>query len=817
MADNTLSFETKVDLGGLNAGLNSANSSVSTFANNTRSSMTAASEATNRLADAQRQLGAAAQQGNAQAAAIIAQFEQEVVQATSAVNNMAAAETQETAVLRNSISARQAGSVELKIFEGNMQGSTRAASAFLSTLPGVGAALQAAFSVFGAIAFAEVIVDIGEKLYTAFDIGGQRARKTAEEITSVQLALEHSTTSLDVQIDKLAQEEAKLEHKPFNGMKLVLDEAAESADRLEEKLKATADTFQKTIAGMSGSLPQLLSGSSQTGYEQTMLQEHAKWIGQAKNNQDQYNEAVSYGNSLQVRLAELKKMQADSDSAASEGNGTINYQNEINAVNAMIGQQQREQAEIKATIALNVQQAATQNARDHHTAKGPDPQIERLRLLEEALNKAKLAGDVSAEAEGQYWDKALPKFRDGSAQYETILSKMVAAKNKAAQEFGRSVLQIVRDNQETIDSEQRVSDALQATYDSITKKQQEAERAHAELTDEEAKGVLIQQQTADALEASNIQYQRAIGGLTPLAAAQAMAALHTREHAQAMAELQKEYAAADARTDYKSDDDRNKTMQPIINKQASAQGKSALINQTDTQAQANAIAAPYLTAFNSINNGFLQVTNKMIMGTQSISRDFAQMGAQLVVSTADAFEKMLAKSLLFEIQTTLAHQASNTAKIASDASAAVTTAAISTQSAFMQVEHEAAVAAAKAWSALSGIPIVGPVLGAAAAGATYAGVMALAAFEQGGIIAGSGPVPILGHGGERVLTAGQTRTFDEFVGNMTNNSSSSNSNSLNQTNHYHGMSDKHFQRMMTRNSEHMVSTVQRGLRRKGMA
>ncbi len=47
------------------------------------------------------------------------------------------------------------------------------------------------------------------------------------------------------------------------------------------------------------------------------------------------------------------------------------------------------------------------------------------------------------------------------------------------------------------------------------------------------------------------------------------------------------------------------------------------------------------------------------------------------------------------------------------------------------------------------------------------------------------PFPILGHGGERVLTDGQTRSFDRLVGNTTNNNSSGAVHL-----HYHGMSDR---------------------------
>ena len=57
--------------------------------------------------------------------------------------------------------------------------------------------------------------------------------------------------------------------------------------------------------------------------------------------------------------------------------------------------------------------------------------------------------------------------------------------------------------------------------------------------------------------------------------------------------------------------------------------------------------------------------------------------------------------------------------------------------------------AAAAWHAMSGIPIVGPVLGGIAAGVTFAGIMALGSFKQGGVLPGD--MMMYGHAEEMVL------------------------------------------------------------------
>jgi hypothetical protein len=85
----------------------------------------------------------------------------------------------------------------------------------------------------------------------------------------------------------------------------------------------------------------------------------------------------------------------------------------------------------------------------------------------------------------------------------------------------------------------------------------------------------------------------------------------------------------------------------------------------------------------------------------------------------------------------------------------------SLKAALMEVAHEktaqlahAEAAAAASWHAMSGIPVIGPVLGAAAAAATFAGAMA---FQSGGVVPGIGTgdiVPAMLEPGEGVLPKG---------------------------------------------------------------
>jgi hypothetical protein len=89
-----------------------------------------------------------------------------------------------------------------------------------------------------------------------------------------------------------------------------------------------------------------------------------------------------------------------------------------------------------------------------------------------------------------------------------------------------------------------------------------------------------------------------------------------------------------------------------------------------------------------------------------------------------------------------------------------------------QIMNDAKIAAADAFKWASGWG--GPIAGAVAAGAAFAGVMAFDSFAEGGVVGGSGRmgVPILAHAGERVLSPAQTANFERMVNHSSSTSSS---------------------------------------------
>lgn len=817
MADNTLSFVTSVDLGGLNSGLDEAKSAVASFAGNLEDAMTAAATAANQLADAQKQLGASAAQGSAAAAAVIAQYKSEVLRteavvremaastaaastatntyaqeannAASAVQRLAASEAEETTTLRGSLSARMAAAAEFRVLEGNIQGSTRAAAAFITMLPGVGVALQAAFSVFGAVALIEVLFQVGEAFAKAFDLGGERARELDIEISKVNLDIQRSTDTLDVQIDKLEQEQAKLEKRPFNGAKLVLDEAAEAADHLAERLDHVVDEELKVLKAMSGSIPQRILGiQGGTHDEQVMLEEHNKYIAQAKSTQDQLNESLSFANVLNVQLSKLKADQAEADkneldSGVASG---INLQTQIKATEQLLRFQQQEQSNIQKTIDLGIQQAATQHARDAHAPKGPTaPNIDtsQLKVIEEQFAELQEKSEqirgrgLTAQEAAAYWTPFLEQFRVDAEAYRALINEAAnyaphsamsdkllieARKLEGANTAYKKILdEIAKETQET--HKQLFSEALKVdpsvalTVASGPTERDAALKAIKKDAEEDTKAILETTKALEGLKKMVAEYDT-----LPKAQAQHEANLTNVDTAHAQSQSAEALSLIPNKNDQLKElrdfhqqviaEDERFLKQEI----ALAQGSGEVQKAQQLQKQLLEVQRKgdlqrlndQRTIDQQIVNVEKQALDKMetdiahLFATAITTQEsWAQASARLFGQVANQFITNLVKMGEQEVVAALLHKNLLKQGIIADADSA----------------------AAKAFNWASGWG--GPVAGAIAAAAAFAGVLAFDSFEAGGVVNGSHgmPVPIMAHAGERVLSASQTQNFHSLV------------------------------------------------------
>jgi hypothetical protein len=169
----------------------------------------------------------------------------------------------------------------------------RALQGVLAKLPGVSSAISSAFNVIAVVAFAQIAYETGEKIVEHFKKAEEAAQKAREKAEELSDGWHESNATLSVTNDKLEKQIAMIEHKPFNGLKLSLDEAIESSQNLSK-------TLQKNITEESTLL-------------QTMQSGH---IMQTLGNTIDNNEARDYLHNYQADIRKIKEEYEDKISHA---------------------------------------------------------------------------------------------------------------------------------------------------------------------------------------------------------------------------------------------------------------------------------------------------------------------------------------------------------------------------------------------------------------------------------------------------------------------------------------------------------------------
>jgi len=179
------------DASGVGPAVAQATAAVESSADQIAAAQAKATAATKALTEAQVQLGAAAEGGNAQAAAIIQQYAQASTMATAAVQQLTASEEANTAATLSNAAAQRVDTVATyshseameaaKVSMGAMTGSAYMMETGLakvaagSSVVGPMLAAMVPVAIFAAGVF--LLYDLGEALYKAFDMGGEGARE----------------------------------------------------------------------------------------------------------------------------------------------------------------------------------------------------------------------------------------------------------------------------------------------------------------------------------------------------------------------------------------------------------------------------------------------------------------------------------------------------------------------------------------------------------------------------------------------------------------------------------------------------------------
>ena len=419
---------------------------------------------------------------------------------TSASEATARAQRAVGGAAQHGVSQMQAASAAIRVFEGGMTGSVRAAERFLSTIPGVGKALQVAFPVVGALALAGVLAQIVGRVY---------------EVVQSFMALRGSVIALETTNILQGNPEVRGQHSVGSQVTSVLlnrglQSNTYSFDSAEtEKRKQSNYNDQLKVqyeineAGLKGSALEKQKAVDAKAYTEELNKERNLLVSMRDAQAKQLNSTTNVAGIGQyatvVDKDERKARQAD-----------------LNAAVAGVEDIEKEIYEIKGRGIIDQKKQAADGAREGlAAAKKADAQ--RVEDLREGLKVYEETNGSSLEAQKAYWDQYL--------RTETAGSKAAAAVRKAEEIIGAAA------TTELLKSKAEYVKQVQASLSDIAKesdlsRQSETTNAIKEGTRETLGYLSALRDVAIAERAVNgeralalTQYQAERGLITPAAAA----------------------------------------------------------------------------------------------------------------------------------------------------------------------------------------------------------------------------------------------------------------------------------------------------------
>jgi hypothetical protein len=506
--------------------------------------------------------------------------------AALAARGLAEAEEELGVASEHVVTGQQAASGAIRSLEGNA--GLRAVENFISKTLGLGPALQAVFPIVGAIAFGQVLLDLGEKIYNL----EQKAAHAAESIRDAFEALHDKAAvtndELAIQNDKLQDEIDKLSGHPNNGLATALDEARKMADQLLDSLQADrkelaallkdndVTAFGSLLTGVASSARVAATGSQ--GKEILADQkELTKEVRKAKSDfeaavagvtdetalnaaADRRNAAIRSAFQKQIETyktesTRLRKEQSDSALSASMADGMGGQagglghavDNSAKIANIEGRAQQLQDALAHETYIESIaakEQVVGRMKQGHEGAKAEhdaaDEQLQAIEQEYQRLNAARIAvtGKPLTAGDGAaFWKQYLDTFREGSKQATKVLEEYAKAQEqmhkgiveavvKLAEKQKTNEAELERVQQQALRGQEEMSRGLQRQGEDVFRTGERWDGYNRAVTE----GAVSEQRLANALDENDIRFRESIGALTPLAAAQQLAALHTREH-----------------------------------------------------------------------------------------------------------------------------------------------------------------------------------------------------------------------------------------------------------------------------------------------
>lgn len=526
------------------------------------------------------------------------------------------------------VSSMQASSAAIRELNGDFTRNTRAVERFITTIPGVGKVLQAAFPLIGGVAFGSMLFELGSKVKDFIDKANAMPAAIKQGFESLHLASMSSNDALKLTNDQLQNHINKLQGKPQNNLAIQLDEARikanDLAKSLEEDAKRVDDLLSRNkisnlmslLTGKGSSVN--VSGSVQYGMQEIqhlgyLVRQAAGTPGEAKALQDLAAKQAYYQRWINTTRFFIDHPEYQTNETGYyNGDPTANH-NILTGFQDVLGDQITRQSEKDRNARLVPQNQA---AEANKTAAEKSAQEFRQLL----------------ELDGELWQKAQELARQMAEFTTQYVDEMVKSQGLSSS-----------DNKQLDDQGKSANAYIQSLRQAID----------------------LQKENSAALAESSIQMAVATGQMTRLDAAQAMANLHTQDYNAALQQLQDQREAIQNSSQYDNDplarkaalqDNQNRIdalnasrgiQVAQDNQSTNPAASSGLVGAADALNEFMAASRDAFTQMRDLTNNILGSLNDQFVRALSGQRtDFSNMGAGIFRNVAGIGLKSAEGSIL---------------------------------------------------------------------------------------------------------------------------------------------------------------------------
>ena len=447
------------------------------------------------------------------------------------------------------VSSMQAASASIRLIEGDMTRNVRAVEKFITTIPGVGKALQAAFPLVGGLAFAGILVRIGKEAAEAVQKVQQAPQVISNAFRELNLSAESSIDSTRLATAKMQEQIALLTgHRP-NTLAIELAEASVAADKLATSL-----------ANDNAKIAQLLNANGLSALSGFIGKAGTAEVGGSINSFDQQMSDLSARAQHATRTgdttaaADLQKQLDDKRAAAlayansqitqrqNQGPGGLNQDANISILtgfrNTLVDQGDQEQAD-RGSAATAAQLKKIQDAQKYADLFKKQ-QAELLRTYEEQEKQQNAFNKLTINEEIKFWSDRIGAFTKGGDAYRQVQEKIygeISQRPDLTAENKKNQAKIGKSDVEGDDLLAASQKALAELNVQALERQNRAAERYNQIT---LAGAEIAAHNRAAFDEANVAIGLQAGTMSKLDAAQAMAGIHAREHADALAAVNRE-------------------------------------------------------------------------------------------------------------------------------------------------------------------------------------------------------------------------------------------------------------------------------------